>query len=145
MDNLKNLAGGLMGGSDPAAAAGQQVASMDPAQLAGHLQQSLGSMDSSSLGALGQQLLQTFTNHTAFNGDGAAAATAAGTSSAAVASGDSGAIGQLISYAKGNPQILQAASAAFVQHNPQALESMAPGFLQQIAGKFGLGGGGTSS
>ncbi len=134
MDNLASMAGKFLGGASPqeaADAASDHVAGMDPNELAGHLQQSLGSMDTSSLASLGQSLLSAFTSHPpAPNGDQAAAD--AGTTEEAVAGGSPNAISSLIDYGKSHPEVLQAASAAFMQHNPQALEQMAPGLISGI-------------
>jgi hypothetical protein len=66
MDNLTQMAGQLFGGANAqqaSTAAGEHVAGMDPNELAGHIQQSLGSLDTGNLAALGQQLLASFTAH----------------------------------------------------------------------------------
>jgi hypothetical protein len=142
MDGLEKMVGQFMGGASPqqaADAASEHVASSDPNELAGHLQQSLGSMDPSSLSGLGQQLLESFTNHPASTEDANAATASAGVSAADVASGDQGAIGSLIAYAKSNPQVLQSAASAFMQKNPGAIAQLAPGLLQGIMGRLGGG------
>jgi hypothetical protein len=138
-DNLLKIASEALGSNQQqtAQAASDHVAGMDPNDLASHLQQSLGSMDGSSLAGLGQQLLKAFDSHPASPASGGDAAAAAGTDSQAVASGSPDAISSLIAYAQSNPQILQAASSAFMQHNPQALTQLAPGLLQGILGKLG--------
>ena len=69
LDNVLKMFGGA------AAAEGGSSASA----LTGALQQGLGSMDQSQLQGIGTHLLQAFTNTQSFTGDGAAAATAAGT------------------------------------------------------------------
>ena len=142
MDGLGKLAGQFLGGANPqqaADAASEHVASTDPNELAGHLTQSLGTMDQGSLQGLGQQLLESFTNHPASTEDANAATAAAGVSPAAVASGDQGAIGALLNYAKSNPQVLQSAASAFMQKNPGAIAQLAPGLLQGIMGRLGGG------
>ncbi|MFY9780350.1 MAG: hypothetical protein WAJ85_07555 [Candidatus Baltobacteraceae bacterium] len=140
------LGGGAQAGADPlagvdpqqaAAAAADHVQSLDPSELAGHLTQSVGSLDASSLSGLGQTLLQTFTNHASFQGDGAAAAQAAGTDAQAVASGSPNAISALISYAQSNPAVLQSAAGSFLQNNPSAIGQLSPGFLSGILGRLG--------
>ena len=142
MDGMEKMAGQFLGGASPqqaADAASEHVASTDPNELAGHLQQSLGSMDSSSLAGLGQQLLESFTNHPASTEDAGTATANAGVSQAAVASGEPGAVGALIQYAKNNPQVLQSAASAFMQKNPSAIAQLAPGLLQGIMGRLGGG------
>jgi len=137
MDDLSKLAGEYLGGASPqqaADAASAHVQSMDPNDLAGHLTQSLGGMDQSSLQSLGTQLLSSFTQHPA----GAdAAAQQAGVSPTDVAAGDPGAVGTLVNYAKSHPEILQNAASAFMQKNPGAIGQMAPGLLQGIMGRLG--------
>lgn len=140
MDNIGKLAGGFLGGADPqaaASAASDHVAEMDTNQLGDHLTQSLGNMDRSSLMGLGQQLLQTFTNHAGYDGDANSATQDAGVSQASVAAGDPGAIGTLIAMAKNNPGVLQSAASSFLGNNPSALGSLAPGLLQGILGRLG--------
>jgi hypothetical protein len=140
LDGIGKLAGQFLGGADPqqaADAASEHVASSDPNELAGHLTQSLGTLDPSALQGLGQQLLETFTNHPASTEDANAATASAGVSPADVASGDQGAIGSLIAYAKSNPQVLQSAASAFMQKNPGAIAQLAPGLLQGIMGRLG--------
>jgi hypothetical protein len=135
LDNIAKMASQVLGSVQPqeaGQAAGDHVSQMDPSELAGHLQQSLGTMDKSSLMALGQQMLQTFTSHSAYQGDGAQAAQEAGTSQEAVASGSPDAVSSIVAYAKNNPQVLQAAATAFMQRNPQALQQLAPGLLSGI-------------
>jgi hypothetical protein len=149
LDGLGKMAEGLLaGGANPlagvdpqeaAAAASAHVQSLDPSELAGHLTQSVGSMDASSLVGLGQTLLQTFTNHASFPGDGAAAAQAAGTDAQAVASGAPNAISALINFAKSNPQVLQSAAASFLKNDPNAIGQLAPGLLSGILGRLGGG------
>jgi hypothetical protein len=134
-DSLKSMAGGLLGNATPedaSQAVSAHVGSMEPSELAGHLTQSVSNLDPSSLQGLGQQLLATFTNHPAYSGDGAQAAQEAGTTEEAVASGSPSAISSIIAYAKSNPQVLQAATSAFMERNPAALEQMAPGLVQGI-------------
>jgi hypothetical protein len=140
LENLEGLAGDLLGGTSPQAvadAAVDHVQNADPNELGDHLTQSLGNLDGGSVVALGQHLLQSFMN----NGGGSAddAAAAAGTSADAVASGDQGAVGQLIEYAKSNPQVLQQAAGDFMQGNPGAIAQLAPGLLQGIMSRLGGG------
>ena len=140
MDEIGKMAGGLLGGTSPeatASAASDHVANMDSGALGDHLTQSLGTMDKGSLMGLGQQLLSSFTNHPAYSGDANSATQDAGVSQADVASGDPGAIGTLIDYAKNNPGILQNAASHFLGNNPNAISSLAPGLLQGIMGKLG--------
>lgn len=144
-DSIGKMAESLLPGvtpEDASKAAGDHVSQMDPNELAGHLTQSVGSMDQTSLMALGQQLLHTFTNHDAYSGDGAQAAREAGTTQEAVAGGSPDAVASLIAYAKSNPQVLQAAANAFMQKNPGALTQLAPGLLSGIMSR--LSGGATS-
>jgi hypothetical protein len=122
MDNIGKAVSGLFGG-----AAGGDAAQ----NLEGHL----SSMDPSTLGNFGQQLLSTFASHPGYPGDGAAAAAAAGTTPEAVASGAPGAIGAIISYAQQNPQVMQACMTAFQEKNPAALAQFAPGLMQHLTGK----------
>ncbi len=68
-DDLKKMATDFLAspqGQGAVAAASEHITQMDPQQLAGHLQDSLGSMDAEKVTALGQQLLQTFTSHQAY-------------------------------------------------------------------------------
>jgi hypothetical protein len=125
MDNISKAVGGLFGG------AGGADAGAAAQNLTGHL----NSMDPATLGTFGQQLLNTFTSHTGYPGDGAQAAAAAGTTPEAVASGAPGAIGSLISYAQQNPQVMQACMTAFQEKNPAALAQFAPGLMQHLTGK----------
>lgn len=69
--------------------------------------------------------------------DATGATQAAGVSEDAVSSGDPSAIGKLIGYAKAHPDVLKSATTAFLQKNPGALASLAPGLLQGIMGKAG--------
>ncbi len=140
MDEIGKLAGSFLGGASPqqaANAASEHVNSTDPSELAGHLTQSLGNLDQGSIASLGTQLLSAFENHPASTEDGATAAENAGVSSDAVAAGEPGAVGALLNYAKNNPQVLQSAAAAFMQHNPSAIQSLAPQLLQGIMGRLG--------
>ena len=139
MDNIEKLVGDLGGGGSAQQAvnaASDHVENMDSNELAGHLTQSLPTMDRSSLAGLGQQLLATFTSHPASPGDASVATQAAGVSESEVAAGEPSAVAALIGYAKANPQILQAAASAFVQRNPSALEQFAPGLLQGVMSRF---------
>jgi hypothetical protein len=138
MDNITKMASGFLGGADPAQAAGaasDHVAGMDSGELADHLQQSVGSLGPSSLQALGQHLLSSFTNST--GGDADAAAQAAGTTSDAIASGSPSAISALIDQVKNNPGALQSAASNFLGSNPGAIASLAPGLLSGIMAKLG--------
>jgi len=140
MDEIGKMAGGMLGGADPqeaASAASDHVENMDAGQLGDHLTQSLGSMDQSSISGLGQQLLQSFTNHASYAGDANSATQEAGVSQAAVAAGDPGAVGMLINMAKNNPAVLQSAASSFLGKNPNALTQLAPGLLQGILGRLG--------
>ena len=141
MDGLSKLAGNLFGGgnADPAEvaqAASDHIDSLDANTLAGHLKDSLGTMDQNSIGQLGQELLSAFNNHPASPADGDTAAAAAGTSSDAVAAGEPGAVGSLIDYAKQHPELLSQASQAFTQGNISSLSQMAPGFVNEILGRL---------
>ncbi len=142
MDNIGKMASEYLGGGGgnqqaAADAASDQVAESDPNELGDHLAQSTNTMDQSSLMGLGQQLLHHFTNNGGYDGSGADAAEAAGTSEQAVASGDSGAVGSLVGYAKQHPDVLQGAASAFMQRNPGAISQLAPGLLQGIMGRLG--------
>jgi hypothetical protein len=142
MDGLGKLAGQFLGGATPqqtADAASEHVASSDPNELVGHLTQSLGTMDQGSLASMGTQLLESFTNHPASTEDAATATANAGVSQSEVASGNPGAIGALIEYAKANPQVLQSAASAFMQKNPGAIASLAPGLVAGIMARLGGG------
>ncbi len=138
MDFLKNLAGNLTGGGnqgDMLKNVTDQVSKMGGDQLAGHVNTMADNADPDTRAQLGQHLLDAFTNHASFNGTGADAAQAAGTSAEAVASGSPDAISSIVNYAKSNPQILQAAATAFMTRNPSALASLIPG----LGGMFGGG------
>ncbi len=139
MDGLEKMAGGMLGGATPeqaSSAAADHVANTDPSQRADHLTGSVGSMDQSWLSNLGQQLLQTYTNHQGYAGDANTATQEAGVSQASVAAGDPGAVASMLQFAKNNPQVLQSAASAFMQHNPGAIASLAPGLLQGIMSRF---------
>jgi hypothetical protein len=139
MDNIGKLAGNLLGGASPqaaATAASEHVGSMDSGELAGHLTQSLGGMDRSQLVGLGQQLLQSLSNHPAV-GSADAATQAAGTTTEAVAAGEPGAIGALLNLAKQHQDVIQSAASSFFQQHPSAISNLAPGLLQGILGRLG--------
>lgn len=139
MDNLAQAAAGLFGGASPqqtADAASAHVENTDPNELADHLTQSVGTMDQSNVASLGKQLLESFTNHGSFAGDGNAAAQQAGVTQDAVASGQPGAVGALLQFAKSNPAVLQTAASAFMQRNPGAIGQLAPQLLQGIMGRL---------
>jgi hypothetical protein len=142
LDNLTKMAGQVLGNATPeqtADAAASHIASADPSETADHLLQSIPNMNSGSLMALGQQLLSTYTQHSSYAGDANTATQEAGVSQDAVAAGDQGAVGTMIAFAKNHPEILQSAATAFMQKNPSALTSLAPGLLQGIMGKLGGG------
>ncbi len=142
LDNLTKMAGQVLGNATPeqtADAAASHVAESDPSATADHLLQSIPNMNSGSLMALGQQLLSTYTQHASYPGDANTATQEAGVSQDAVAAGDQGAVGTMIAFAKNHPEILQSAATAFMQKNPSALTSLAPGLLQGIMGKLGGG------
>jgi hypothetical protein len=137
LDGIGKMAGELFGNAQPqdvAKAASDHVSQMDPSELAGHLQQSVGTMDQSSLMALGQHLLQQCLG--SGTGDAAQVTQSAGTTPAEVSSGSPNAISSLIEYCKSNPGVLQAATTAFAQRNPQALEQMAPGLISGIMSRL---------
>ncbi len=136
MENLSSLVGQFFGGAtaqQASAAASTHVQEADPNEVADHLSQSVNTMDQPSTANLGQELLAAFTAHT---GDASTATNAAGVSPAAVASGEPGAVGALLQYAKQNPQVIQAAASAFMQRNPAALTSLAPGLIQGIMSRL---------
>ncbi|HMD03527.1 MAG TPA: hypothetical protein VKG44_11240 [Candidatus Baltobacteraceae bacterium] len=134
MDNLGKMASGLLGGNQGAEQEGQAGGSGEMVQqLVQHV--CSGNMDQSTLTGLGQQLLTTFTSHSAYQGDGAQAAAEAGTTQEAVAQGSPNAIASLVQYAQSNPQVLSAAMTAFSERNPQALAQFAPGLLQHFTGQ----------
>jgi hypothetical protein len=108
----------------------------DAAALAGRLKGSLADMDQGSIAQLGQSLLAAFNNHPASPADGETASGAAGTSADAVASGEPGAVGSLIDYAKEHPELLSTASQAFKEGNYASLAQMAPGLLSDIESKL---------
>jgi hypothetical protein len=142
LDNLTKMAGQVLGNATPeqaADAAASHVEGADPSETADHLIQSLPNMNSGSLMALGQQLLSTYTQHSSYAGDANTATQEAGVTQDAVAAGDQGAVGTLIAFAKNHPEVLQTAATAFMQKNPSALTSLAPGLLQGIMGKLGGG------
>ena len=116
-----------------ASAASDHVQNLDSGELAGHLTQSVGQMDQQHSAGLAQTILGLLANH------GASAQNLeeqTGTSAEAAASGDPDAVSSLIDYAKNNPGLLQAATSAFVERNPQALAQFAPGLLSGIMGRF---------
>lgn len=82
---------------------------------------------------LGRELLASFTQH---SGNSAAATDAAGVKQASAEDGDPGAVSTLIQYAKSNPQVVQSAASAFMQRNPGALTSLAPGLIQGILSRL---------
>ncbi len=141
MDDLGQAAASLEG-ADPqqtAAAASDTVAGADPNQLADHVSQSVGNMDGSSLPKLGQELLSAFNNRQDSGADATSATQAAGVSREAVAGGEPGAIGALVQYAKAHPEVLKSAMSTFLQKNPGAVGSLAPGLLQGVMGRLGGG------
>jgi type IV secretory pathway TrbL component len=139
LDGLSKLAGNLFGGASQeqvGQAASDHIASLDPNALAGHLKDSLGTMDQSSIAALGRQLLSAFNNHTMSPADADAASNAAGTSAEEVASGNPNAVSALIDYTKEHPELLSTASQAFTSGNYAALQQMAPGFISEITSRI---------
>jgi hypothetical protein len=137
LDGIGKMASGLLGNFQPAdvaQAASDHVSQMDPNELAGHLQQSVGTMDQSSLMTLGQHLLQQCMG--GGSGDAAQVTQNAGTTPDAVSSGSPNAISSLIEYCKSNPAVLQAATTALAQRNPEALQQMAPGLISGIMGRL---------
>jgi len=98
-ENLTNVAGQLMEGKSPAEAA---------QALIGHV----GNMDDSTRQNLGGQLLQAFSQHSGFQGDGSDAAAQAGTNADDVAQGNPGALSSLIGFAQSHPEVLQKAMSA---------------------------------
>ncbi|MBC5822647.1 MAG: hypothetical protein GIX01_11800 [Candidatus Eremiobacteraeota bacterium] len=144
MDELGKAAQSL-GNADPqqtAAAASDTVNQADPDDLADHMTQSVGNLDGGSLSKLGGELLQAFNKSGDSAPDADGAAQAAGVSQDAVAGGEPGAVDALLQYAKAHPDVLKSAAGAFLQKNPGAVGSLAPGLLQGIMGRLG---GGTSS
>jgi len=140
MDNIGKLAGDLFAGVSPqqaADAASDHVETMDPHALAGHLTNSLPTMDASTLEGLGRQLLASFTSHPASPVDADTASQLAGTNSTAVASGEPAAIGALLNYAKAHPQVLQGAASAFMQSHPGVVSQLSPDLLHGIMAKLG--------
>lgn len=143
MDGMEKIAGGFLGGAtqeQATDAAAEHVAQADPNQLADHLSQSVGGMNQGSLASLGQQLLHAYTGRQEYAGDATTATQEAGVSQAAVASGDPGAVGTMIQFAKAHPEVLQTAATAFMQRNPAAIAQLAPSLLQGIMGRLGSGG-----
>ncbi len=148
MDQIGKMAGSMFGNaseSDTAQAASDHVQESDSAELASDLQKSVSTMDPSSLEQFGQHLLHSFTNNQSFDGDAATATNGAGTTQDAVAAGDGGAISNLIAYGRANPDVLKQAASAFMQRNPGAIASMAPGIIQGIMGRIGGGGNAPAS
>lgn len=144
MDEVGKAAEGF-GNADPqqtAAAASDTVKDANPNELADHMTQSVGNMDGGNVSKLGGELLGAFNKSGGSTPDANGAAQAAGVSQDAVASGEPGAVGALLQYAKAHPDVLKSAAGAFLQKNPGAVSSLAPGLLQGIMGRLG---GGTSS
>jgi hypothetical protein len=102
LDQFSKLAGSFLG--DPNAS---------PADLAAKVQQQVGSMGDDDRQNLGATLLQTFTEHDAYQGDGNQAATEAGTTSDEVAQGSPSAVSALVGYAQAHPQVLQTVIGKF--------------------------------
>lgn len=103
-------------------------------QLGNVLQSGAGQVDDATRASLGQHLLDAFTNHVPYTGTGAEAATAAGTTAEAVQSGEPGALGSIIDYAKGHPEVIQAATSAFLTKNPGVLAQIGPAVLGGLFG-----------
>jgi hypothetical protein len=103
-------------------------------QLGDMLHNGSTQVDDTTRASLGQHLLDAFTNHVPFTGTGADAAAQAGTSEAAVQSGDPGAVGALINYAKAHPEIIQTATTAFLERNPAVLAQIGPSVLGSLFG-----------
>jgi hypothetical protein len=106
-------------------------------QLGNLLQNGAGQVDDTTRASLGQHLLDAFTNHVPFTGTGADAAAQAGTSEDAVQSGAPNAVGSLIDYAKGHPEIIQAATTAFLERNPSVLAQLGPSLIGNLFGGKG--------
>jgi hypothetical protein len=139
-DGLEKMATEFLGSATPqqaADAASDHVQNADPNDTADHLMQSLGSLNPQMLSNLGQQLLSSYTNHASYAGDANSATQEAGVSQDAVAAGEPGALGLMLQFAKNHPEVLQNAASAFMQKNPGAIGSLAPGLLQGIMGRLG--------
>jgi hypothetical protein len=139
-DGLEKMATDFLGSATPqqaADAASDHVQNADPNDTADHLTQSLGSLNPQMLSNLGQQLLSSYTNHASYAGDANSATQEAGVSQDAVAAGEPGALGMMLQFAKNHPEVLQNAASAFMQKNPGAIGSLAPGLLQGIMGRLG--------
>ena len=103
-------------------------------QLGNLLQNGSAQVDDTTRSSLGQHLLDAFTNHVPFTGTGAEAAAQAGTSAEAVQSGNPGAVGSLIDFAKGHPEVIQAATSAFLERNPALLTQLGPSLMANLFG-----------
>lgn len=103
-------------------------------QLGDMLKNGVSQTDDATRGSLGQHLLDAFTNHEPYIGTGAQAAAEAGTSAESVQNGVPGAIGTLIEYAKAHPEVIQAATTAFLTRNPSVLAEIGPAVLGKLFG-----------
>jgi hypothetical protein len=112
----------------------QMLQQLSGEQIGNVLQAGAGQADDATRASLGQQLLDAFTNHVPFTGTGADAAVHAGTTEEAVQSGTPDAITAIVNYAKGHPEVIQAATTAFVTKNPEVLKQLGPSLLSGLFG-----------
>jgi hypothetical protein len=96
LDQFSKLAGNLLGNPNAS-----------PSDLTSQLQQHIGSMSDDDRQNLGTTLLQTFTEHSSYQGDGDQAAAEAGTTSDQVAQGSPSALNAIVQYAQAHPEVLQ--------------------------------------
>jgi hypothetical protein len=118
---------------DVAAAASEHLQNLDEGELAGHLAQTVGQMAPQQSAGLAQTIIGLLANH---GGSARDLEAQTGVSADAAAAGDPGAVQSLIDYAKNNPGLLQAATSAFVERNPDAIAQFAPGLVRGILGRF---------
>jgi hypothetical protein len=102
LDQFSKIAGNFLG--DPDAS---------PADVVAKVQQQIGDMGDGDRQNLGATLLQTFTEHDAYQGDGDQAASEAGTTSDEVAQGSPSAVSALVGYAQQHPEVLQTVVTRF--------------------------------
>lgn len=96
-DELKNVAGGLLGNADPQAvgdAASEHVQNMDPDELGGHLQTAAGNLEQNGQSDVAQQVMGIVSK---------------------LQSDPNGAKDEAIALVRSNPQILQHFAPGFAQ------------------------------
>ncbi len=99
-------------------------------EIAGHLMASVPGLDDATKASLGQHITDALAQ--VHGSDADTIAQQAGTSTEDVAAGNEGALQKIIGLAQQHPEMLQAATQAFAERNPQALMQFAPAIMDMF-------------